>query len=285
METKTIVITGASDGIGAEAARQLKAVGHNVVVVGRNPIKTERVATELGAPFFTADFANLSDVVRLADELDKNFLRIDVLCNNAGAAMDKRKLTADGFEQTFQVNVLSPFLLTYLLKSKLCASRATVVQTASIAANIFGRDFDVDDLQNENDFSPLRAYGRAKLCNVLFMRELNRRFGEYGLCAVAFQPGVPRTNFASESTKFLNFAYHSPLKYLFTTSKARSAKRLVHFVLGTPNIDFECGEMYTFKNKYKIRFRDPNGEIASKLWRQCEELLAKYINRSPERFR
>ncbi len=273
---KTIVITGASDGIGAVTARELTAQGHNVVIVGRNPQKTEKIARELGVPFHVADYAKLSDVVRLANELQR-YAQIDVLINNAGAAMDKRKLTVDGFEQTFQVNVLSPFLLTYLLTKTLCECNATVVQTASIAANLFGKDFSVDDLQNEKDFSPLKAYGRAKLCGILLTRQLHKRFAEQGICAVAFQPGIPRTNFACESTKFLRFAYHSPIKYLFTISKKRSAKRMVYFALAKPNVDFVCGETYTFKKKYKIKFRDKNGAISDALWRRCEEMIKSYL--------
>lgn len=273
---KTIVITGASDGIGAAAAKELAAQGHNVVIVGRNPQKTEKIALELGAPFHIADYAKLSDVVRLSNELQR-YSKIDVLINNAGAAMDKRKLTEDGFEQTFQVNVLAPFLLTHLLIEKLCESNATIVQTASIAANLFGKDFSVDNLQNEKDFSPLKAYGRAKLCGILVTRELHKRFAEQGICAVAFQPGIPRTNFACESTKFLRFAYHSPMKYLFTISKKRSAKRMVHFALGKPNVDFVCGETYTFKKKYKIKFHDNDGAVSRALWQRCEELLKQYL--------
>lgn len=278
METKskTIVITGSSDGIGAEAAGQLKALGHNVVVIGRNAQKTEKVAAEIGAPFFVADFARLADVVRLAQALDKRFEHIDVLCNNVGAATDRRKLTQDGFEQTFQVNVLSPFLLTYLLSDKLCSCGATVVQTASVAANLFARHFDVNDLQSDKFFSPLGTYGNTKLCDFLLIKQFHNRFGEKGLCAVAFQPGLPRTNFGSESTKLLRVAYHSPLKYLFTIPKERSAKRMVYFATAIPNKDFECGGYYTFKRKYKVKFRDPQDEIGNRLWTQCVEMTKNF---------
>ena len=130
---KTIVITGASDGIGAASARQLKALGHRVIIVGRSPQKTERLAKELDAPFHIADYTRLSEVVRLAEEL-RQYPQIDVLANNAGGAQNKRSLTEDGFERTFQINLLGGFLLTNLLLEKLCESRATVIQTSSIAA-------------------------------------------------------------------------------------------------------------------------------------------------------
>lgn len=276
MEAKTIVITGASDGIGAASARQLKALGHRVVIVGRSPEKTARVAKELDAPCHLADYSRLSDVARLAEEL-KQYPKIDVLCNNAGGAQNKRVLTEDGFERTFQINLLGGFLLTNLLLEKLCESRATVIQTSSIAANLFGSNFNIDDLQNERDYRAFDAYGAAKLEDILFTRELQRRYGEKGISAVAFEPGVVRTNFASESTPFVKFMYHSPLKYLFTISPKRSAERLTFLADGTPGADFLPGEVYSGKKTMKLKFKDPEGVVARKLWDACLEMTGKYL--------
>lgn len=273
---KTIVITGGSDGIGAAAARALVKAGQNVILVGRNPEKTKRIADELGCPFHLADYAKLSDVVRLAGELNA-YERIDVLANNAGGAQKERKLTEDGFERTFQINVLAQFLLTRLLLDKLAASNATVIQTASIAANLFGSDFDPADPESENDYTPFRAYGRAKLCDILFTRELQRRYGETGINAVAFEPGVVRTNFGSESTAFVNFCYHTPLKYLFTISPEKSARRLTRLALGAPAVDFVPGEVYSYKKPLRLKFRDPDGSAAASLWSACETRLAAFL--------
>ena len=273
---KTIVITGASDGIGAASARQLKALGHRVIIVGRSPQKTERLAKELDAPFHIADYTRLSEVVRLAEEL-RQYPKIDVLANNAGGAQNKRSLTEDGFERTFQINLLGGFLLANLLLEKLCESRATVIQTSSIAANLFGSGFDVDDLQSERNYKAFDAYSAAKLEDILFTRELQRRYGEKGICAVAFEPGVVRTNFASESTPLVKFMYHSPLKYLFTISPNRSAKRLTSLAAGTPGIDFLPGEVYSGKKRMKLKFRDPDGKIAKALWDSCLKMVGKYL--------
>ncbi len=275
MEHKTIVLTGASDGIGAAAARKLKEQGHFVVIVGRNPEKTERVAKELDAPFHLADYTRLSDVVRLADELNR-YERIDVLANNAGGAQNERTVTEDGFEKTFQINLLGGFLLTKLLLGKLCESHATVIQTSSIAANYFA-EYDGDDLQCEKRYQPFLAYGNAKLEDILFTRELQRRYGASGICPVAFEPGVVRTNFASESTRFIRFCYHSPLKYFFTISPKKSAERLVWLANGKPGADFVCGEVYSKKRPMKLKFRDPEGTSAEKLWNDCEKMLAPFL--------
>ena len=273
---KTIVITGASDGIGAAAARALFRMGHRVIIVGRNPEKTARIAAELGCPYHLADYARLSDVARLASELER-YDKIDVLANNAGGAQKERRLTEDGFERTFQINLLAPYLLTRLLLDKLAASRATVIQTASIAANLFGADFDPADPESERNYTPFRAYGRAKLCDILFTRELHKRYGDRGISAVAFEPGVVRTNFGSESTSFVRFCYHTPLKYLFTISPEKSARRLVRLAVGAPGTDFQPGEVYGAKKPYRLKFRDPDGSAAASLFAACETRLSAFL--------
>ena len=275
MEKKNIVITGASDGIGKAAAKRLSVLGHNVIIVGRSKDKTEKFARDLGAPFHIADYTKLSDVVRLAEEL-KNYDRIDVLCNNAGGVLAERAETTDGIERTFQVNVLAGFLLTRLLTDKLAISRATVIQTSSIAANLFGADFDGKDFLNEQHYSAFKAYGYAKLEDILFTRELNRRYKDKGINAVAFEPGVVRTNFAAESKGFVKFCYHSPLKYLFTITPDKSAKRLVRLATGLPDKDFTCGEVYSKNKPMQLKFQDESGEIAERLWEFCEKLTDKY---------
>jgi NAD(P)-dependent dehydrogenase (short-subunit alcohol dehydrogenase family) len=134
MSQRTIVITGASDGIGAAAARQLAGKGDRLVLVGRSEVKTAAVANPLGASYLLADFCRLDDVRALAEKLASAYPRIDVLANNAGGIMGDREITVDGFEKTLQVNHLAPFLLTHLLMDLLLAGGAKVINTSSIAA-------------------------------------------------------------------------------------------------------------------------------------------------------
>jgi NAD(P)-dependent dehydrogenase (short-subunit alcohol dehydrogenase family) len=160
MTGRTIVITGASDGIGAAAARALSAAGERVVVVGRSETKTKAVATELAADYFVADFADLSQVRTLAAALREKYPRIDVLANNAGGIMGRRELTVDGHEKTFQVNHLAPFLLTTLLMDVLANSGARVINTSSVANRIFAR-LDIEDLDAGKAYATNRAYGNC----------------------------------------------------------------------------------------------------------------------------
>jgi NAD(P)-dependent dehydrogenase (short-subunit alcohol dehydrogenase family) len=268
---QTIIITGASDGIGAAGARQLKAKGHNVVLVGRSRPKTEALGRELATPFHVVDYARLADVKRLASELER-YDRIDVLANNAGGIMGERQLTEDGFEKTFQINHLAPFLLTKLLMKRLITSRAKVVQTTSVAANLWGTDFDVTDLNNERAYTPQAAYGYGKLENILFTREIDRRHRADGVWAVAFHPGVVRSNFASDTTHLMRFVYHTPLKYLATISPEKSARALTALVEGKPGIDWQPGEVYANGKPMAVAFKD-DGSVARELWERSEQLL------------
>ena len=194
-----LVLTGATRGIGQAAAIELARRGVELVLVGRSPARvqdTARAAAAAGnaAPVHqhVADLAELDEVRRLAVELLDTYPRIDVLANNAGALFTSRHETADGFEQTFALNHLSPFLLTNLLLDRLVGSRARVITTSS-DAHKQGK-LDIDDLNCEDaKYSAWQAYRASKLCNVLFTRELQRRAP--ALIANCFHPGVIRSGF------------------------------------------------------------------------------------------
>ncbi len=202
--TRTIVITGASSGIGVVAAEQLAAAGDEVAVVGRNPERTRAVAERIGATPFLADFERLDDVRALAAALLERYGTIDVLVNNAGGLNHERELTVDGHERTIQANHLAPFLLTALLRPRLIETAATgrdvrVVSTAS-NANRFGQ-LRVDDLDWEKRpwRGGWRAYGTAKLATILFAVELAEQLTGTGVTAYSVHPGVIATNFGNTS--------------------------------------------------------------------------------------
>lgn len=273
-QTRTIVITGASDGVGAAAARQLASSGEQVVVVGRSPTKTAAVADQLGVPSFVADFAELAQVRDLAAKLRDAYGRIDVLANNAGGIMGRRTVTGDGFERTFQVNHLAPFLLTNLLLDTLIASGAKVIQTSSRAAQGWGR-LDLDDLQSERNYRPTRAYGTAKLENILFTRELHRRYHAWGISAAAFHPGVVGSNFADESTPAMRFFYHAPVvKNLFTITPDQGADQLVWLAETAPGVDWQPGEYYQKRKVARSAAQSRDPELARQLWDRSAELLS-----------
>lgn len=194
--TKTIVLTGASSGIGAIAAKELAAAGWDVAVVGRNPERTRAVAAATGGTAFLADYDRLDDVRALAAALLEKYPRVDVLANNAGGLVGKRADTADGHERTFQHNHLAPFLLTALLSERLVASNARVIGTASVANRLGSVDLDDLDRRRHAYAGGWRAYGTSKLETILFMEELARRTP---LTAYSFHPGSVRTSFGLDS--------------------------------------------------------------------------------------
>lgn len=274
---KTIIITGASDGIGAAGARQLSKDGHRVVVVGRSPHKTETIARELGVDRFVADFTQLDAVRKLAADLDRAYPRIDVLVNNAGGIFGDRAKTVDGFEKTFQINHLAPFLLTNLVMDKLIESSATVIQTSSSGARLFGK-LNIDDLDHDEDFTPQRAYGTVKLENILFTKELHRRYHTKGLSAAAFHPGAAATSFATESDSFMKRIYSSRIGRAFMVSPEKGADQMIWLAETQPGKDWKSGTYY--EKRKPARRNNPqalDADLARALWDRSAALLTDKV--------
>jgi NAD(P)-dependent dehydrogenase (short-subunit alcohol dehydrogenase family) len=207
---RTIVITGASSGIGQAAAAELAERGARVAIVGRNPDRTRAVAASVGGDPFLADFARFDDVRALAESLLARYDSIDVLANNAGGLVSRRTETADGHEQTIQVNHLSPFLLTGLLLPRLVATApagrpARVIGTASAANRMGSLRLDDLDWRRRRWMGGWRAYGAAKVATILFTRELARRTVATSVDAYAFHPGFVTTGFGADS-RFMKLA-------------------------------------------------------------------------------
>lgn len=267
--TKTIVITGASSGVGEAAARRLAVEGARVVVVGRDPRRTDAVADSLGAERHVADFARLSDVRDLAAELNK-LERIDVLANNAGGLFREREVTEDGFEKTLQVNHLAGFLLTRLLWDKLAASGASVIQTSSLAH--YRGKIDLADPQLERGWSAWKAYSNAKLANVLMTRGLHARHVLEGVHSAAFHPGVVASGFAREAGGVTSWFYGSPLGKRVMTSPYDGADTLVWLGAGTPPRDWAPGEFYIKRAIRKPNPQASDAGLVDAFWELSERL-------------
>lgn len=275
MTPKTIVLTGASDGIGAAAARQLAGPAHRLILVGRSAEKTRAVAEETGAEWFTADFARLDDVRALAGKIAAAVrdTGIDVLANNAGGIFGDRTPTVDGFEKTMQVNHLAPFLLTNLLLPRLLRAGGAVINTSSIAHRLFGH-LDVDDLDNTRRFSPNKAYGDAKLANVLFAKSLHTKFHADGLSAVAFHPGTVQTNFAADSSSVMRLLYRTPLRHLVLIGADKGGATLRWFIEGTPDETWFSGAYYDERQlTAKVNPQVKDAALAEALWQRSAELV------------
>jgi len=261
---QTIVITGGSSGIGAEAAKALVKAGWKVIITGRSS-NTKKLAEEIKCDYYIVDFSEFSDVKDFAGKLLKNHQQINVLVNNVGGIISQRNITKDGHEQTFQINYLSGFLLTNLLRERLEESNAIVINTSSVANNFGSVDFD--DLENEKSYKPMKAYGTAKLMNILHAMEINNRFS--GVKAYSFHPGVVRTGFARQGSGVVKWAYESVFKNIFMISPQEGADTLLWLIESHDQGILNPGEYY-YKRKPGKKNKCINNELASKLWKITE---------------
>ena len=212
-DDSTYLVTGATDGIGRALAHALAQRGATVILHGRNQTKLAAAVDEVreatgnsNIQSVLGDFASLDSVRQLADEIAERFPTLNVLINNAGHLTDHRQTSADGFELTFAVNYLAPFVLTLSLLDTLKAnSPARIVNVASTALG--GGMVDFDNLQLEHGFSGWQAYANTKLMNVLFSNVLAEQLEGSGVVTNALCPGLIDTNFFHTNTVFGNGQY------------------------------------------------------------------------------
>jgi NAD(P)-dependent dehydrogenase (short-subunit alcohol dehydrogenase family) len=270
---KTVVITGASSGIGAEAARRLAGLGATVAVVGRSREKTEAVAESVGGRPHLADFTRLDDVRRLAAELLTNYEQLDILANNAGAIFMARTVSADGHELTFQVNYLAPYLLTSLLLPRLSENPAgaRVINTGSNAYK--SASLDLDDLDGSRRGRKQRqAYGESKLATILFTAELARRTEGTGITTMAFHPGLIATDVGRDSPLFHNLM-NSWLGRRLVAGPGHGAEPLLNLATAADPADLN-GRYFSrlrLETPANVQARDP--EVARQLWDRTAKLL------------
>ncbi|MFZ3418051.1 SDR family oxidoreductase [Arthrobacter sp. 3Tela_A] len=228
MQGRTVLVTGATGGIGLATAQKLAAMGARLAVTGRRPDRAEAAAEEIRkesggrVDVFTCDLSSQADLRRLAGEILAVLPRIDVLVNNVGGYWNTRHVTADGLEQTFALNHLAPFLLTNLLLARLRESSSARVVTVSSNAHASGR-IDFDDLQGANSYSGARAYSQSKLANVLFTYELARKLEGSRVTANVLHPGIVSTSFGTEDPGAAQRVFVPLLRPLMQRAEAGAA--------------------------------------------------------------
>ena len=269
MHGKTVVITGASAGIGAAAARQLQAMGASVVPVGRSPDKMAGIGRQLGVEPLLADFSRLDEVRRLAGQILERCPRIDVLVNNAGGIVWERRRTADGHEMQLQVNHLAPFLLTQLLRERLAASAPARIVTTSSTAHRRGR-IDPQDFESTGRYSPWAAYSMTKLANMLVTRELARRLAGTGVTATCFHPGVIASDFG-RGHWFAELIWKTPLPRLLKTPE-QGAHTLV-FLASSPDVEGHSGGYYADCRPADPAPQGRDDAMARRLWERSAALV------------
>jgi NAD(P)-dependent dehydrogenase (short-subunit alcohol dehydrogenase family) len=278
LEGKTVVVTGASAGIGKSTAIGVAKAGAHVVLVVRDQARGEEAKKEIAEKsgsssleVMLCDFSRLQSIREFAAEYQKKHDRLHVLINNAGAVNTTRKLTHDGFEQTFGVNHLGYFLVTELLLPVIKASApARIINVSSAAHN--GQTLDFDDLQSEKRYSTFEVYGRSKLCNLYFTFELARRLAGSGVTVNALHPGVVSTQFGQNNGGVLAFAIR--IARPFFLSADDGAKTSVYLAT-SPDVEGVTGK-YFDKCKEKRPSRQSQDDVAARrLWEVSEKLVAQ----------
>ncbi len=255
VDGKTVLVTGATSGIGRAAAVALARLGARIIVVGRDPQRTAdalaavlaATRSEMGAASYLCDISSQAQVRELAAAVHRDHERLDVLVNNAGGVHSRRRLTMDGIEATFATNHLGGFLLTHLLRDLIVRSApARVVTVASIVHRRGTLDFD--DLGFARGYGLLKAYARSKLANVLFASELARRLAGTGVTSNSLHPGGVATNIWSGAPFWAR-----PLIAVFVRPRLISAEAgaatIVQLAAGA---DFESVTGLYFENQRSV---------------------------------
>ena len=279
LNAKTVLVTGANSGIGYETALGLATMGARVGIVCRNRAKGEAaqeairsLAANTAVDLFIADLGSQADIAQLIHEVGTAYDQLDVLVNNAGVVLISRETSADGYELTLATNHLAPYQLTVGLIDRLKAAGASRVVTVSSTMHTRGQ-IHFDDLQLEQKYGWMRAYGQSKLANVLFASELSRRTAGSGIVSTSMHPGGVATNFGKA-----NGGLRGALWRAFTTlgrplmRSPRKGAETVVWLAESPDAVADNGA-YFVDRKVKqpsARARDP--ETARRLWEVSAEL-------------
>ena len=276
MEGKTCLVTGASDGIGYVAARELASRGASVIAVGRNAAKTHGAAMRIidetrneDVSYFVADLSSQGDVRNLAEQVRERTSRLDVLLNNAGAIFLSRRTSIDGLEMTFALNHMGYFLLTNQLLDLLQDSAPARIVNVSSSSHGSPGKFQLEDLPNVRSNRGYRAYGRSKLCNILFTYELSRRLEGSGITVNALHPGLVRTNIARNNGvlgRVVNFFIGAR-----GVDTVQGARTLVYLAT-SPEVEEITGKYFVDCRPVQSSALSYDPKLAERLWELSERL-------------
>ena len=276
MTGKTVLITGANSGIGFEAAVRIAHLGADIVMVARNRQKAEAAIVAArersGSGRFSlmlCDMSSMSDVRRLAAKVLATMPRLDVLVNNAGSVNNVRRITVDGLEQTFAANYLGHFLLTHLLLPLLRSSAPSRIVNVSSVGHRRG-DLDFDNLQFEKGgYSVMKAYGRSKLAQILFTRELAHRLVGTGVTANSLHPGAVATRIWSHAPWFARPVVAAAQLFMLTPGQGGEG---IVYLAASPEVEGETGGYYAKNKRVEPSALARDGAIAARLWEESVKL-------------
>ena len=284
MTGKTVVITGASSGIGKETAVALARAGARVVITARDQSRGEQALVDIhkrsgndSAQLVVFDLANMASVREGAKAILSKCDRIDVLINNAGVVLSDRRVTIDQYETQFATNHLGPFLLTELLLDRIKQSApARIVNVASTAHKGARGGLDFDDLQSTKHYSAMLVYSRTKLANIYFTTELARRLQGTGVTVNCLHPGTVATGYGRDGDTSGVLAFGVKLIKPFVLSAEKGAQTSI-YLASSPEVEGITGKYFVKCRPVSPSKTAGDSDAARRLWEMSEELVAKAV--------
>ena len=274
MNGKRVLVTGGSSGIGKDTALGLANMGAEVIIVGRDLLRTEKTVNEIkektnntNVSYLLADLASQQSIRHLAETFKQRYSQLHILLNNAGGIYMQRQLTEDGYEMTFAVNHLAYFLLTQLLLDTLKATSHSRIINVSSDAHYRGK-IDFTNLMGEKSYIGWHAYSHSKLANVLFTYELARRLKGTGVTANCLHPGVIASNFGKNNVLF-GFLVKVVSPFLASTEKGAETSI---YLASSSEVEGVTGKYYDKKAPTHSSGASYNATVAQKLWEVSEQM-------------
>lgn len=274
---KTVLITGATAGIGKVTARELAKQDYEIVIVGRDKRKTERCVAEIKKEtgnehidYLLGDLSVLEDARRIANEFDKKYEHLHLLINNAGAVYQKRELTKEGFEKTMATNHLSHFIITNILLDKIKKTAPARIINVSSGSHFNGR-WNPENIHMETGYKTMRSYGNSKLYNVLFTKYLAEQLKNDNITVNCLHPGVVKTSIGNKNTGLLIKIFWNGFTAFKGISEEEGAKTTLYLAT-SKEVENITGK-YFDKCKEKTSSEISNNvEAAEKLWKMSKEM-------------
>lgn len=288
MESKIILITGATQGLGKITATELSKQGHQIIIHGRNRSKLEEVCKEIisitgnqNIDIAVADLLSLEDTARMANELKNKYDKLDVLINNAGAIFTKKRETSnEGYEKTFVLNLFAPLILMLSLTYLLAKSKSARIINLSSAMHKRGGKPNFDDFQMENNYTPNTTYGMTKLYLIWVSRHMVTYLEEKGINNITINvchPGAAATNFGQDGDK--GFLINMIFKIaLFVMDKPEKGAMTSIYLASSPDVEGVTGKFFGNRNNNET----PSDKYWSKeneelVWDYCKTITDKYL--------
>jgi len=281
LENKVCLITGATNGIGEEAAKELNKMGAEIVFVARNEGKGEQLKAELKEATgkeSTMILANLSSQAEVKSAAEK-FLSmekpLDILLNNAGIMNRERNITEDGLEEVFSVNHLAYFTFTLMLIDKLKNTEGSRVVNVASGAHQFVKEMNFGDLQSEKVFKPMQVYGQSKLANILFTKSLANKLADHGVTVNCLHPGFVSTGIGSNNKGIWNILMSLARPFARKTDKGAETSV---YLCSSPEVKDISGEYFVDCKIEKVSDAAKSSDQADKLWKISSELTGLGLN-------